>query len=127
MSTAAYPGPPDPAHDPAHDESSGRLLAFEDYRARPQPPAPTASAAHVRRRGSLEQGRALETLGHAVEYLIDGGMFNRETDTSANQAAIQILMRLSRAVFQECPEVMPVRRRLGQWGQRVVARALRRA
>jgi hypothetical protein len=29
----------------------------------------------IRRRGSLEQGRALETLGHAVEYLIDSRLF----------------------------------------------------
>ncbi len=70
----------------------------------------------VRRRGSLEQGRALEALGHAVEYVIDSRLFNaNELNPRDEQEAVQILMRMSRAVFLECPEVVPVRRRLRQW------------
>ncbi len=103
------------------DEFHERLLAES-----PRPARLPGSAPQVRRRGSLEQGRALEALGHAVEYLMDSGMFvpgRGENDN--NQAAIKILMRLSRAVFEECPEVLPLRRRLGHWGHRMLARALR--
>ncbi len=110
--------------------NSGRVIAFENPHAPtltvPAPAAPRVD--YIRRRGSLQQGRALEALGHAVEYLVDCGMFQGdELDGQANQAAVQILMRLSRAVFLECPEVLPVRRRVGLWGQRVFARAMRRA
>ena len=98
------------AFDPAPPEikAGPRLLP-----ALPTVPQP---AKFVRRRGSLAQGQALETLGHAVEYLIDSGLFagderSRKDDTEA----VQILMRLSRAVFLECPEVQPLRRRLGGW------------
>ncbi len=70
----------------------------------------------VRRRGNLEQGRALETLGHAVEYLADSQMFEMDPDAARHtQEAIQLLMRCSRAVFVECPEVIPMRRRMGRW------------
>ncbi len=70
----------------------------------------------VRRRGNLEQGRALETLGHAVEYLTDSQLFlTDEAGARHSQEAVQILMRCSRAVFMECPEVVPVRRRLSRW------------
>ena len=105
-------------------QAPGQLPGFAQQRVAPRPPR----AAYIRRRGTLEQGRALETLGHAVEYLVDSGMFHQATtDSKANEAAVQILMRLSRAVFLECPEVLPVRRRVGLWGQRLVARAFRRA
>ena len=70
----------------------------------------------VRRRGTLHQGRALETLGHAVEYLADSQMFLVDgTAARHNQEAIQILMRCSRAVFLECPEVVPASRRMSRW------------
>jgi hypothetical protein len=76
----------------------------------------------VRRRGSEAQGRALETLGHAIEYLIDSQLWRgRDYDPKADQEAIQILMRLSREVFGECPEVISVRRRFHAWvAERVV-------
>ena len=66
----------------------------------------------VRRRGTLEQGFALETLGHAVEYLIDSRLFTpSDAHAQSDQEAIQLLMRMSRAVFAECPEVVPLGRR----------------
>ena len=80
----------------------------------------------VRRRGNLEQGRALETLGHAVEYLADSQMFLSAGDACrSNREAIQILMRCSRAVFLECPEVLPVKRRVGLWLTEGVSRLTR--
>ncbi len=82
----------------------------------PQPAARSARPTYVRRRGSSEQGRALETLGHAVEYLVDSRMrFNDPQAAAGERDAIELLMRLNRAVFAECPEVVPLSRRVRQW------------
>lgn len=71
------------------------------------------AAPGVRRRGSPQQGRALETLGHAVEYLIDSRMFQLGDTSRENETeAVQVLMRLSRLVFNECPEVVSLQTRL---------------
>ena len=70
----------------------------------------------IRRRGSIEQGQALEILGHAVEYLVDSRMFvPGSAPMQREHEAIQLLMRSSRAVFLECPEVVPMRHRVGRW------------
>lgn len=70
----------------------------------------------IRRRANLKQGFALEALGHAVEYLVDSRLFNQnDADAHSDQEAIQVLMRMSRAVFAECDEVLPLRRRMGRW------------
>jgi hypothetical protein len=70
----------------------------------------------MRRRSSVQQGRALEILGHAVEYLVDSRMFLIDQPTTrADAEATQILMLLSREVFFECAEVVPPARRLGHW------------
>ena len=75
-----------------------------------------ARPTYVRRRASSEQGRALETLGHAVEYLVDSRIrFNDPLASAGEREAIEILMRLNRAVFSECPEVVPLSRRIRQW------------
>jgi hypothetical protein len=83
------------------------------------PPAPRLSKPAprpLRRRGNREQGRALEAIGHALEYLIDSRMFlNRPAPRAAEAEAIQILMRASRAVFAECAEVVPVTGRIRSW------------
>lgn len=87
----------------------------------PSAPAVVSAQPHqgdraVRRRGTLEQGQALETLGHAVEYLIDSRLFQSGDHNHRDEhEAVQILMRLSRAVFAECPEVVSLKRRLGRW------------
>jgi hypothetical protein len=66
------------------------------------------SEALLRRRGSAAQGRALESLGHAVEYLVDSRMFLLDgNNLAAEGEAVQILMQLSRQVFAECPVVKP--------------------
>lgn len=94
----------------------GNLEVESSNRARSAPPTPAARPDAVRRRGSLQQGFALEALGHAVEYLIDSRMFATTTDDArTDQEAIQLLMRLSRAVFQECPEVEPFSRKCRRW------------
>ncbi len=67
----------------------------------------------VRRRGSREQGKALEFLGHSVEYLVDSRLFTKDEVVARNdREAVQILMRASREVFAECPEVVTISRRM---------------
>ena len=68
---------------------------------------PTAAAvADARPRVvSYEAGRALELLGHAIEYLVDeyvhaGGGF---CEGDPEFEAIQILMATNRAIYLSCP------------------------
>ncbi len=82
----------------------------------------------VRRKGNLVQGQALETLGHAIEYLIDSRMFLMDQAAAeANREAVAMLMRLSRAVFLECAEVVPLRRRVTLWLTSGVSRVRRQS
>jgi hypothetical protein len=62
----------------------------------------------IRRRPTRSQGQALESLGHAIEYLVDSRMHrDRGLSSSADGEAEQIIMRLNREVFAECAEVAP--------------------
>ncbi len=74
----------------------------------------------ARRRISPMNGRALEILGHAIEYLTD------EYALSAIQVgmldtrdprieAIQMLMALNRQIYYTCPEIEPALRRIARW------------
>jgi hypothetical protein len=66
-----------------------------------------------RRRLGREEGQALERLGHAVEYLIDSRMFLTHVPyTNAEEEAVQILMKMNRLVFESCPEIVTMRRRV---------------
>jgi len=59
-----------------------------------------------RRRISAEAGRALEILGHAIEYLADEYVHRAES-LSAHDGpveALQLLMRANRQVYFECPK-----------------------
>ena len=80
--------------------------------------APAASSLRVglkrRRSISPEAGRALEILGHAIEYLTDefvheGGSFSAN---NAQLQAVQLLMAFNRQIYFECPEVPPLSRRI---------------
>jgi hypothetical protein len=68
----------------------------------------TASVLHKRRRRITPQaGRALEILGHSIEYLTDefvyqGGSFSAN---NSQLEAVQLLMALNRQIYFECPEV----------------------
>ena len=60
-----------------------------------------------RRRISPEAGRALEILGHAIEYLTDefvhaGGSFSAH---DGQVEAVQLLMAMNRQIYFACPEV----------------------
>jgi len=76
-------------------------------------PAPALSGSaprlrsNRRRRISPPAGRALEILGHAIEYLTDefiheGGALSPE---NGQLEAVQLLMALNRQVYLACPEV----------------------
>jgi hypothetical protein len=67
-----------------------------------------------RRRISPQAGRALEILGHAIEYLTDEYV-HRGTSFSADDPevnAIGLLMSLNRQIYFECPVVPTVGERL---------------
>jgi len=106
MSTASLPG-----QYPVTNPNPG--VAFHPI-ASPSPDA--FNPMGVRRRSSVQQGRALEILGHAVEYLVDSRMFLVDQPTTrADAEATQILMLLSREVFFECAAVVSPARRLRLW------------
>jgi hypothetical protein len=78
--------------------------------------APVAVSARVRpsRRITPEAGRALEILGHAIEYLTDelvhsGGELS---PSNSELQAVQLLMERNRQVYYECPEAVTVGARL---------------
>ena len=59
------------------------------------------------RRLDRESGRALEILGHAIEYLADEYIPDgqRLDPRDAQVKAVQILMALSREIYNACPPV----------------------
>lgn len=67
-----------------------------------------------RRRVSPQAGRALEKLGHAIEYLSaefvndDGPIVPHSPELEA----VQLLMALNRRIYFECPEAPSLRERL---------------
>jgi hypothetical protein len=67
--------------------------------------AVVTTVANRRRSISERSGRALEILGHAIEYLTDE--FVQEaaqvSATDPRVEAIQILMALNREIYFECP------------------------
>ena len=104
MSTTPFPGPypTTMAHIFAHHITT----PAPSHRAKP-------TRQTIRRRPTMQQGRALETLGHAIEYLIDSQLHRTTAAVApADIAANQLLMRLSREVFAECREIVPTRQRL---------------
>ena len=61
----------------------------------------------VRRRISPQAGRALEILGHAIEYLTDEYV-QRNATISADDGqlqAVQLLMGINRQIYFDCPQV----------------------
>jgi hypothetical protein len=67
-----------------------------------------SSSQAVHRQPSMDQGHALESLGHAIEYVYDSRVFRNCGELLPSDVeAVQILMRLSREVFIECREAAP--------------------
>jgi hypothetical protein len=88
----------------------------------PVPPAqnvrPVTAAPHVRsnRRRHIDpqSGRALEILGHAIEYLADEYAHEGKSLSASDPQveAIQMLMALNRKIYYQCPEVPTFAERL---------------
>lgn len=59
----------------------------------------------IRREVSYESGRALEILGHAIEYLADELVHEGRSaaEESGRLEAIQLLMSLNRQIYYACP------------------------
>jgi len=55
-----------------------------------------------------QAGRALEILGHAIEYLTDEWVHEGGPVSAGNDRimAVQLLMGLNRQVYFECPEAL---------------------
>jgi hypothetical protein len=75
------------------------------------------SSLSARRSISPQAGRALEVLGHAIEYLTDeyvhqGGSLCAQ---SGQLEAVQLLMAANRAVYFACPRVPTLGARLRRW------------
>lgn len=60
-----------------------------------------------RRHVDPDSGRALEILGHAIEYLTDELVHNSEMILAHDPRveAVQLLMALNRQIYFQCPEV----------------------
>jgi len=90
----------------------GPLSMMSSYpRPAPAPVGPATVPATIgrtrRRRISPQAGRALEILGHAIEYLSDefahaGGSLSAH---NARVEAVQLLMAVNRQIYFACPEV----------------------
>jgi hypothetical protein len=63
-----------------------------------------------RRRINPQAGRALEILGHSIEYLLDEVMVGHGTFSELE--AIRLLMALNRQIYFECPELPTLGERL---------------
>jgi hypothetical protein len=80
----------------------------------------SSAAPLVRRQLSRESSRALEILGHAIEYLADEYAVDTADKGPLGSAdprveAIQVLKALNRALYYSGAEVEPVFRRWRRW------------
>ncbi len=66
----------------------------------------------VRRRPERSQGKALEALAHAIEYLVDNAETSGCLPSAATMEAVELLAEKSRAVFAECAVITPLPQRL---------------
>jgi hypothetical protein len=79
--------------------------------ARASARAVPAKSGAVRRRISPQSGRALEILGHAIEYLTDEYVHESiqagrtVCAQDAQVQAVQLLMKLNRQIYLDCPVV----------------------
>jgi hypothetical protein len=69
----------------------------------------------LRRCRTREQGAALMTVGHAIEYLVDTRLVKEALTSSAEREALAILLRANLTVYSEGAEIRPLVSRLRQW------------
>jgi len=77
----------------------------------------------IHRRTASHHGDALRTLGHAAEYLVSSRAFSIERpETMADREAAQILVGLSRQVFEEYARINSQHHPVTDW---IMKRAVR--
>ena len=86
--------------------ATASVLRFPHLSLTATPELPSLQPRPERRRTKPQQGRALEVLGHAIEYLVDSRLPEGG-----------ILMACSRSVFEESVAVVPVHQRVQDWVQ----------
>jgi len=69
----------------------------------------------LRRCRTREQGAALMTVGHAIEYLVATRLVKEPSTNSAEREALAILLRANLSVYNEGAEITPLVSRLRQW------------
>lgn len=74
-----------------------------------------ASKVTLRRCRTREQGVALMTVGHAIEYLVDSRLIKQQDTTGAEREALAILLNANLSVYNEGAEIRPLMSRLRQW------------
>jgi hypothetical protein len=81
-------------------------------------PATLVAQSQPKRRRQItpQAGRALEILGHAIEYLADEWVHEGGPLSAGNDRvmAVQLLMGLNRQVYFECPEALTLGERFRQ-------------
>jgi hypothetical protein len=84
--------------------------------------SPVVVVAARRRIVSRESGRAIEMLGHAIEYLADEfalECMSRQENIAAGMhprvVAIEILKKCNRVVYLSCPEAPRLGERVRSW------------
>jgi hypothetical protein len=100
-------------------------LTLREYTADFLPEAGHASASNhghgtsnritLRRCRTREQGLALMTVGHAIEYLVDSRLIRQQDTTGADREALAILLNANLSVYNEGAEIRPLGSRLRQW------------
>ena len=90
--------------------SSISIPRAHNHRVKPGAMVPMRRA----RRVSREAGRAIEMLGHAIDYLADEFALEcmspserRNSGPNPRMAAIELLMASNREIYLSCPEVPP--------------------
>lgn len=77
--------------------------------------ATNSNRSTLRRCRTREQGVALLTISHAIEYLLHSRSVQLEDATNAEREALAILLNANLSVYREGTEVIPFSSRLRQW------------
>jgi hypothetical protein len=75
----------------------------------------SSQRATMRRCRTREQGIALMTVGHAIEYLVDSRLVKQQNTSNSEREALAILMQANLSVYNEGAEIVPIASRLRQW------------
>jgi hypothetical protein len=73
------------------------------------------SKATLRRCRTREQGIALLTVSHAIEYLLDSRLMKEENTSNAEREALAILLSANLSIYNEGAEIVPLGTRFRQW------------